>query len=85
MPRNVEKTHRCDELLAHNKDYNNGDTIRIFYGYRFGNPYNEKNGETKGWWLEHLEWDMDWDTKYMSTVCRIRYCPCCGIDLNTCD
>ena len=75
---NVERTHRCNALVKKNKDYKKGDITSIFYGYRFDNPYNEKNGEKKEWWLSHLEHDFDYDTKYMSTICAIEYCPFCG-------
>ena len=49
-------THRCKKLLEHNKNYKFGSPMCIKYGYQFDNPYNEKNGNYKGWWLNYLEW-----------------------------
>lgn len=78
-------THRCKKLLEHNKNYKFGSPICIKYGYQFDNPYNEKNneknGDYKGWWLNYLEFDFDWDIKYMMPIGAIDYCPFCGVKL----
>ena len=52
-------THRCKKLLEHNKNYKFGSSMYIKYGYQFYNPYNEKNGNYKGWWLNYLECDSE--------------------------
>ena len=36
------KTHRCKELLKHNKNYKLGDDACIKYGYQYENSYNKK-------------------------------------------
>ena len=74
-------THRCKELLEHNKNYKFGSSMCIKYGYQFDNPYNEKNGDYKGWWLNYLEF-VDWDFKYMTPIGVVDYCPFCGVKLN---
>lgn len=48
-------THRCKELLKHNKNYKDGSETRIKYGYQFENCYNVKNKDKKGWWLSYLK------------------------------
>lgn len=76
-------THRCKKLLEHNKNYKFGSPMCIKYGYQFDNPYNEKNGNYKGWWLNYLECDSeDWDFKYMTPIGAVDYCPFCGVKLN---
>lgn len=70
------KTHRCKELLKSNKDYENGDVIRIHYGDKWLKTYNERHNI--GWWLSYLEWDMDYDVKFMTPILKIKYCPFCG-------
>lgn len=80
------KTHRCKELLDKNNNYKYGKEISIYYGYDYLNsPNNEelhkKNKDLKGWWLQHLVWDSEYDSTYMSTVCLVDYCPRCGAKL----
>ena len=75
-------THRCKNLLERNKNYKFGSPMCIKYGYQFDNPYNEKNGNYKGWWLNYLEWSSDWDIEYMTPIGAIDYCPFCGVKLN---
>lgn len=36
------KTHRCKELLKHNKNYKLGGDTCIKYGYQYENSYNKK-------------------------------------------
>ena len=74
-------THRCKNLLERNKNYKFGSPMCIKYGYQFDNPYNEKNENYKGWWLNYLEF-VDWDFKYMTPIGAIDYCPFCGVKLN---
>lgn len=76
-------THRCKKLLERNKNYKLGSPMCIKYGYQFDNPYNEKNGNYKGWWLNYLEWsNEDWDIKYMMPIGVVDYCPFCGVRLD---
>ena len=76
-------THRCKELLEHNKNYKFGSPMCIKYGYQFNNPYNKKNGNYKGWWLNYLEGSSEgWDIKYMMPIGVVDYCPFCGVKLN---
>lgn len=76
-------THRCKNLLERNKNYKFGSPICIKYGYQFDNPYNEKNGNYKGWWLNYLEWSReDWDIQYMTPIGVVDYCPFCGVKLD---
>lgn len=70
------KTHRCEQLLESNKDYNNGFKVSIRYGCRCDSIKN--NDKDIGWWLRYLESDREWDCEYMSTVKKIDYCPFCG-------
>ena len=70
------KTHRCEQLLESNKDYNNGFKVSIRYGCRWDSIKN--NDKDIGWWLRYLESDSEWDCEYMSTVKKIDYCPFCG-------
>ena len=76
------KTHRCKELLKYNKNYKLGDDACIKYGYQYENSYNKKNKNYKGWWLNFLEIDWDWDVKFMKPIMAINYCPFCGVKLN---
>lgn len=77
MNNKVEKTHRCTQLLEHNQQ-NKHTTIRIYYGKLF----RWKENEPKKWCLEQLRWDSEWDTRYMSYVCNVNYCPMCGVRLD---
>ena len=70
------KTHRCNQLLESNKNYNNGSKVSIRYGYRWDIIKN--NDKDIGWWLRYLEYDSEWDCEYMSTIKKIDYCPFCG-------
>ena len=42
----------------------------------------KKNKNYKGWWLNFLEIDWDWDVKFMKPIMAINYCPFCGVKLN---
>lgn len=66
--------HRCEQLLNHNRELN--DIVRIRYGWKFSNKYQDN--ETKKWWLESLEIDFDWDTKYWNNTTNIEFCPFCS-------
>lgn len=72
------KTHRCEQLLERNKNAN-GLNVAIRYGQKHDRPYED---ESPTWWLDHLEFDLDWDSTWMSPVCTIFYCPFCGKNLD---
>ena len=72
------KTHRCEQLLERNKTAG-GLNVAIRYGQKYGRPYEEENNK---WWLDHIEFDLDWDSTWMSPVCTIIFCPFCGKKLN---
>lgn len=72
--RNNLKTHRCQQLLEYNKT--SSDNICIRYGSRFESIPDKDIA----WWLSNLEWDMDYDTKYLTTVCAVKFCPFCGCE-----
>lgn len=73
------KTHRCKELLEYNK--NNHIPVAIRYEKWFKDF--DINNDYHSWILSNLKWnDEDWDIKYMTSCCRIKYCPFCGEKLN---
>lgn len=68
-------THRCKELLEYNKKSHIPVAIR--YEKWFKNL--DINNDYSSWILSCLEWnDEDWDIKYMTNCCRIKYCCFCG-------
>ena len=64
-------THRCNLLPT-------GISIRLLeqteYKAHVGLVYNN----IFKWTLSKLKYDWEWDTKSLSPVCHIEYCPFCG-------
>ena len=74
MNRMCEKqmhTHRCDGSLK------NKVSIRYTKQYRYINDLCDY----EAWRLFKLQIDSEYDTKYLSHVSEIKFCPYCGKEL----
>lgn len=75
-------THRCKELLEYNKN-SHGVPVSIQHGKWFDKI--KIDSDFPSWTLSNLTWDSEYDVKYMSKACRIKYCPFCGEKLKDYD
>lgn len=67
------QTHRCEGSLKAKVSIR---FSKAFPGWNFG------GGDYEAWRLFHLEYDSEYDTKYLSHVSKIDYCPFCGEKLD---
>ena len=65
------KTHRCEGSLK--------AKVSIRYSHRY--PKWSNQGDKVTWRLFQLEIDSEYDTKYLSHVSEIKFCPFCGEEL----
>ena len=63
-------THRCSKLQS-------GMSIRLIEQCDIVNGIYVSTNLFK-WTLSKLKHDWEWDTKSLSPVCHIEYCPFCG-------
>ena len=71
------KTHRCKELLKHNKNTYRPCAIQYDTWLNFS-PYDNKYK----WILKAMEFnEEDWDVKWMDNITEIKYCPFCSKEL----
>ena len=68
MIQNKLLTHRCEGSLKHK--------LSIRFSKEFNNMTIPYDFET--WRLFELEIDADYDSKYLSHVSEINFCPFCG-------
>ena len=71
-PEGNSLTHRCPELLSHNRHTYKKISIR------FEKTMTQSEYD---WQLKALESDEDWDNQFMAGITSIQYCPFCGAAL----